>query len=272
MTSLPVLPAIAALVLALAGCAARAPAPLPALAPGEVTAADRVTAPRFLDDDPHPWGGRGPAAHAVHGTDASRFQGNEAQWAVARSNGVNFVFLKATEGGDRADPAFAGHWREARAAGVRTGAYHVWYHCRPGAEQARWFIANVPRAPGALPPALDLEWTPFSPTCTRRPPGSEVRREAQAFVEAVAAHYGQRPLVYAAPDIWQDAELWRLEGVEFWLRSVAGHPAQVYPGQGWTFWQYSGTGRVPGLSGQADLNVFRGSEAEWHAWLARRAP
>jgi lysozyme len=229
-----------------------------------------VAAPNFADADPHAWSGRRPDSYPVHGTDAARFQ-TQVDWATARANGVNFAFLKATEGGDRVDSMFRLHWRGARAAGIPVGAYHFWYHCRPGHEQARWFIRNVPRATGALPPVLDLEWTPYSPTCTRRTPQDELLREAQAFIETVARHYGQRPIVYAAPDIFHDRELWRLRGVEFWLRSVADHPAAVYPGQAWTFWQYSGTGLVPGIAGKADLNLFRGSAADWAAWLAARA-
>lgn len=236
---------------------------------GDVSVA-AVTRANFGDARPHAWNGRSPASYPVHGTDAARFQ-TSVDWREARANGVNFVFLKATEGGDLLDPVFRDNWRAARAAGVRVGAYHFWYHCRPGIEQARWFIKNVPRTPGALPPVLDLEWTPFSPTCTRRTPGEELRREATIFLDAVEAHYGQRPIVYVSPDIYRDTDLARLPRVEYWLRSVAGHPSKVYPGQDWTFWQYSGTALIPGIAGKADANVFRGSEADWAAWLAARA-
>jgi lysozyme len=256
---------LAAALLAACGQAPRNPAPAPAAVP-----AATVVTPNFGDADPHPWTGRSPDAYAVHGSDAARFQSG-VDWPTARANGVNFVFLKATEGGDLLDPAFKDHWRGARRAGIATGAYHFWYHCRPGREQARWFIRHVPRAPGTLPPVLDLEWTPFSPTCTRRTPEAELLREAQAFIDTVARHYGQRPIVYTSPDIWRDRNLGRLRGVDFWLRSVAGHPSEVYPGQRWTFWQYSSTGLVPGIPGKADLNAFRGSPAAWAEWLAARA-
>ncbi len=253
--------------LFLAACGSRSPAPAPE--PARDIPAETVVPANFGDSDPTDWAGRGPAAHPVHGADASRHQ-TEVDWRLSRSNGVNFVFIKATEGADDLDPMFREHWRTARAAGIRTGAYHFWYHCASGAEQARNFIRRVPRAAGALPPVLDLEWTPRSPTCTRRTPEDELLREAQAFIEAVAAHYGQRPIVYVSPDIYAERHLDRLRGVEFWLRSVAGHPAEVYPGQRWTFWQYSGTGLIPGYGGEGDLNVFAGSEADWAAWLAAR--
>jgi lysozyme len=257
-----------ALCLVLAACGgARSSREPTAKAPPPAAA---VAAPNFGDVDPTAWNGRPPSSYAVHGTDTSRYQ-SAVDWRTARANGVNFVYVKSSEGADDIDPMFRDHWRGARSAGIRTGAYHFWYHCAPGRDQAHNFIARVPRSPGALPPVLDIEWTPFSPTCTRRTPTEELLREAQSFVDTVARHYGQRPIIYVSPDIFRERELSRLRGVDFWLRSVAGHPSEIYPGQRWTFWQYSGTGSVPGIAGKADLNVFNGGAAAWSTWLASNA-
>jgi lysozyme len=254
---------VMALMLAACGPAPRPGTDAPATAP-----AVTVKPPNFGDADPHPWDGRAPQTYAVHGIDISRWQG-EVDWRTARANGVNFAFLKATEGGDLVDPLFATNRRAARAAGVPVGAYHFWYHCRPAVEQARWFIRNVPR--GGLPPVLDMEWTPHSPTCRIRPPAAQVRAEALAFLDILERHYGQRPIIYSPVDFYRDNEMWKLGPYEFWLRSVAGHPQDVFAGRHWTFWQYSGTGLVPGITGKVDLNVFEGSAAQWADWLARRA-
>ncbi|MFP5478430.1 MAG: GH25 family lysozyme [Alphaproteobacteria bacterium] len=228
-----------------------------------------VTTSNFRDADPTDWPGRSPDRYPVHGIDLSRFQ-TAVDWPTARANGVNFAFIKATEGGDMVDPLFADHWRGAGAAGVKRGAYHFFYHCRPAAEQARWFIRHVPKVPGALPPVLDMEWTPTSPTCTIRRDGATIRQEARIFADIVARHYGQRPIVYTTVDFYEDTELWRLEGVEFWLRSVADHPGEVYGGGDWSFWQYTSTGVVPGIAGEVDINVFAGSKAAWARWLGGR--
>ena len=257
-----------ALLLVAVCLAACGGTPREASSPATPSAA--VIAPSFGEADPHDWDGRRPSAYPVHGSDVSRYQ-TSVDWRKARQNGVNFVFVKATEGADDVDPMFREHWRGARSAGIPTGAYHFWYHCATGKVQAQNFIAKVPRAGGALPPVLDLEWTPFSPTCTRRPPQDELLREAQDFIDRVAAHYGQRPLVYVSPDIFEARELWRLQRVDFWARSVADHPSKVYPNLRWTFWQYSGTGIIPGIAGKADLNVFAGSRSDWADWLAARS-
>lgn len=233
--------------------------------------APAVNRPRFDDADPVDWPGRSPSAYPVHGLDVSKYQG-EIDWRAARAAGVSFAFIKATEGGDRVDDLFRAHWRAAGRAGVPRGAYHFWYHCRTASEQAAWFIANVPRTPGALPPVLDMEWTPFSPTCTIRRPADHIRTEARQFMDAVQAHYGQSPIVYTTVDFWEDNQMWLIPGNhEFWLRSTAAHPSDSYDGHHWTFWQYTGTGLVPGVSGRVDINAFRGSRADWADWLSRRA-
>jgi lysozyme len=253
--------------LLLAACGGSGPA---AKMKDAASAVGPVTAANFGDANPHPWDGRSPASYPVHGIDTSRWNGS-VDWVTARANGVNFAFLKATEGGEIIDPLFSQNWDAARAAGVPVGAYHFWFHCRPAAEQARWFIRNVPRAAGALPPVLDMEWTPFSPTCTLRPPPDVIRREAKIFLDALEQHYGQRPIIYSAPDFFETNEMWRLGNYDFWLRSVAGHPRDIYAGRHWTFWQYTGTGLVPGARGKTDINVFAGSVQDWRDWLSRRA-
>lgn len=256
--------AMLCIALAVAGCSSPAhrldDAPALTALPGRIA---------FDDARPHDWGAHTPGRYQIHGIDVSRYQ-TAIDWPAARAGGVGFAFIKATEGGENLDPMFASHWRAAGAAGVPRGAYHFYYHCRPAIEQADWFIRNVPDSPGALPPVLDIEWTPFSPTCTLRPPAPQVRAEAQTFVNRVARHYGKRPVLYTTVDFYRDNQLWKMSGVDFWLRSVAGHPDDVYDGQRWTFWQYSGTGLVPGVAGTADLNAFAGSRADWIAWLASR--
>lgn len=219
------------------------------------------------DSKPHDWEGGNPYGHQIHGIDISRWQG-DIDWGRVRGAGISFAFIKATEGGDYSDPNFSTYWRQAANARIPRGAYHYFYFCRTGAEQARWFIRNVPRERGALPPVLDIEWT-RSKTCRTRPGPEAVKREARIFMDIVGRHYGQRPIVYTTVDFYRENNLGDLRA-EFWLRSVADHPRRTYPGQRWAFWQYSGTGIVPGISGNVDLNTFAGNAADWGQWLSAR--
>ena len=257
------------LALALvAGCGRQEASPRAAAPSGGSTAAAAglVTYPRFEDAKPHRWTGRAPDSYPIHGIDVSRYQG-AIDWARARDAGVSFAFLKATEGGDRLDPKFKEFWRGAKQAGVPRGAYHFYYFCRPAIEQARWFVSHVPKERGALPPVLDMEWNPQSPSCKLRPPAHTVRREMKVFLNFVRRHYRQTPVVYTTPDFYRDNELSKIEDVSFWLRSVADHPDQTYPGQEWTFWQYTGTGKMSGVEGDTDINAFRGDRYAWKEWL-----
>ncbi|MGE0281578.1 MAG: GH25 family lysozyme [Rhizobiaceae bacterium] len=222
---------------------------------------------RFRDAKPINFGRVSPKSHAVHGVDVSRWQG-EIDWGRLRSQGANFAYIKATDGGDHLDPMFRQNWRGAQAAGLRRGAYHFFYWCRTAGEQADWFIRNVPKVEGALPPVIDVEWNGES-SCKRRPSPAKVREKMQVFMDKLEAHYGQRPIIYTAPDFYADNLKGAFLDYPFWLRSVAAHPSKRYPGRKWVFWQYSGSGLSHGVRGRIDLNVFYGSEGQWRNWVSR---
>ena len=100
----------------------------------------------------------------------------------------------------------------------------------------------------------------------RRPP--RCGRRCRSSWTWSSAHYGQRPIIYTAPDFYRDNLKGAFLDYPFWLRAVAQHPSKVYPGRKWVFWQYSGSGLAHGLKGRIDLNVFHGSEDDWHDWVA----
>lgn len=225
-----------------------------------------VNAPRFGDRKPFEWTGRTPWHYPIHGTDVSKYQ-VDVDWNAVRRSGISFVFIKATEGGDRFDDRFTEHWNGAKQAGIPRSAYHFYYFCRPAIEQARWYIQNVPRDPNALPPVLDMEWNAQSPSCKLRPNAVIVRKEMKIFLDAIEKHYGKRPIIYTTVDFFDENDLNQLREYPFWLRSTAGHPTEKYGPHPWTFWQYTGTGTIPGIKGDADINVFAGSAGAWKKWL-----
>jgi lysozyme len=215
--------------------------------------------------------GSRPHHFPVHGIDVSKYQGS-IDWSAVRQSGTAFAYLKATEGGDMLDDRFEEHWNGAKAAGVPRGAYHFFYWCRPGIEQARWFIENVPRDAYALPPVLDVEWTPFSPTCTRRPERAEMVREMSAFMDALERHYGVRPIIYAPIDIHRDRLVGTFPEHQVWLRGVRDHPDVNYEDREFRFWQYTESGTVDGVRGPVDRNAFSGSARDWERWLEAHRP
>ncbi|NWJ24549.1 GH25 family lysozyme [Rhizobium sp. RM] len=225
----------------------------------------RIFRSGFSDAKPINFGKVQPRHYQVHGVDVSRWQG-EIDWERLRTRGANFAFIKATDGGDHLDPMFRTNWARAKAAGVRRGAYHFFYWCRPASHQAEWFIRNVPRDPDALPPVIDVEYNGES-ACKMRLPRAKVLEKMQVFMDMLERHYGQRPIIYTAPDFYKDHLSGEFLNYPFWLRAVAQHPSKVYPDRKWLFWQYSGSGLSHGVEGKIDLNVFNGSEEAWHRWV-----
>jgi lysozyme len=92
----------------------------------------------------------------------------------------------------------------------------------------------------------------------------------RTLLAAMEARTGTRPIIYTDVTFYREI----IRGSEFtaypfWLRSTAALPGDLYPGQPFVYWQFSGTGRVPGISGNVDRNVFNGSADDWSLWLLR---
>ncbi len=201
-----------------------------------------------------------PDRYPIHGIDVSHHQG-AIDWTKVAGDGVAFAYLKATEGGDHRDREFARHWREARAAGIAVGAYHFFTFCRPGAQQAANILAVVPAAADALPPAVDLE---FGGNCGRVPDAAAMRRELDAFLAPVERATGKRAILYVTPEFFA-AYRDHLPARGLWRRSILRAPDNAVP---WQLWQYHNRGRVDGIRGPVDLNVFYGDAAAFAAWRA----
>jgi lysozyme len=196
---------------------------------------------------------RAARRYETWGIDVSHHQGAIDWPRVATTPRLRFAYVKATEGGDFVDHAFARNWAEARRAGLRVGAYHFFNLCRPGAEQARHFLAVVPREPDALPPALDLE---LGGPCRTPPRREDVAREVAAWMAEVERGVEQRPVVYVTRESYDRFVRGQPPPGPLWVRAALGEPA-LDPGHAWTLWQFWPRGRVAGIAGPVDLDVLR---------------
>jgi lysozyme len=198
----------------------------------------------------------------VIGVDVSNHQG-DIDWRTLARTDVAFAYIKATEGGDFRDRRFQANWEGANEAGLLRGAYHFFTQCRAGADQARNFMAAVPREAGALPPVVDLE---HMGPCSSGPQVADPVAEIATFIAMLAEHYGRRPILYT--DVVFDATyLWgHFTGETFWTRSIVLPP--WFRTDQWLIWQYHSCGRRAGIMGPVDLNAFRGSRRELAALAA----
>jgi lysozyme len=198
----------------------------------------------------------------IQGVDVSYWQG-DIHWNQVRDAGISFAYIKATEGGDYVDPKFLDNWHSAKRAGVARGAYHFIYWCRPAYEQALWFMLNVPQDPEALPPVLDLEWNSASKTCPGKVPRAEALKRIKTLLDAMESHTGKQPIIYTDPKFHHEVLEGEFTNYLFWLRSVAAEPHDVYRDRHWAFWQFTTTGKVPGVDGKVDRNSFNGTRDDW---------
>lgn len=195
--------------------------------------------------------------HTVKGIDVSHVQG-KIDWKSVVNDKVKFAFLKATEGGNFKDKRFSVNWKHARLAGIRVGAYHFFTLCRKGEDQAKNFIQSVPSVKDSLPPVIDLE---FVGNCSKRPTKAEFLNELNKFVQQLVSHYKRKPIIYTTYGFF-NAYLVRSKYSKFdiWIRDVFKNPSKAkLGGRDWMFWQYADHGRISGIKGPVDLNVFYGT-------------
>ena len=196
-----------------------------------------------------------PARWKVWGVDVSAYQGN-VDWMELHRQGVEFAFIKATEGSGMIDRCFEENWENAQAAGVLAGAYHFFSYDSPGETQAENFIAQVPVTAGALPPVVDIE---FYGDKAQNPPDRETVRDIlDPLLEQLESHYGQKPILYVTYRTYKLYIQGEYEDYPLWVTRPLLAPLD----KDWTFWQYSHSARLSGYQGKEeriDLNVFRGS-------------
>lgn len=185
-------------------------------------------------------------AGEAYGIDVSWHQGI-VDWKRVADDGIDFAYVKATEGGDHLDPRYVENWTGARLAGIPRGAYHFFTLCRSGEEQA----ANFLRAyvgDSELAPAVDLE---IAGNCSGRPGRESVRRELATFLRLVEETSGKPTVLYIGED-WQRRYPVEEDGRPRWLRRVLRRPAGD-----WEVWQVQGRAKVDGIHGPVDFDVRR---------------
>lgn len=204
----------------------------------------------------------------VWGVDVSHYQG-KIDWETLAAQGVQFAFIKATEGSGHTDERFAQNAQGAAAAGIPAGGYHFFSFESAGKTQAENFLAALWGQAMALPCAVDFE---FYGDVFQNPPAVEmVRAELRALLAALEEETGRKPVLYATARSYRMYLAGAFDDYPLWIRDVYLWPALSIPGREWTFWQYSDQGRLEGYAGEEeciDLNVFNGDAEAFQAFLA----
>jgi GH25 family lysozyme M1 (1,4-beta-N-acetylmuramidase) len=203
----------------------------------------------------------------VKGIDVSYYQGT-IDWAKVRGAGVEFAFIRVSDGANYIDPKFEAYWAGSRAAGIVHGAYQFF---RPGQDaiaQADLLLGKIgtPK-PDDLPPVLDVE-------AADGLSASQVAAKVKAWVDHVAAKLGRAPIIYTGYYFWRDSVgAANLTSSPLWHAqySTATCPTIAPPWQDWAFWQYTSTGSINGISGGVDVDRWNGNRASLDAFIGAGA-
>lgn len=203
---------------------------------------------------------------SIRGIDVSEFQGN-INWPRVRASGVEFAFIRASYGRWTIDDTFDQNWAGARAAGVKRGAYQFYRPSQDPIAQADVLLEEMGTlVAGDLPPVIDVEEGEGASSATIV---SGVRR----WLERVEAAAGVRPIIYTSWGFWSGLSgASALARYPLWVANYGVQCPEVPTNtwSGYSFWQYSDRGTIPGISGPVDLDVFQGTRAQLDA-LGRAA-
>ncbi len=198
-------------------------------------------------------------AYAIRGIDVSAHNG-DIDFAAVAADGIGFVMIKATEGTDWQDRALTRNYFRAREAGLKVGLYHFFRFDSPGDLQALNFADAASLRPVDMPLVIDLEefGNPrFTPT-----------RQVLARLDTCLSHLRRRGydvMLYTNKRGYSRFVEGRYDTIPLWLCSLEdGSP----DARTWTFWQHSHRGRVAGIRGNVDLNVFHGDSAAFASFLS----
>lgn len=173
---------------------------------------------------------------------------------------ISYIYIKSTEGKTVVNKFYKKDYKDAKAHGYRVGTYHFFSTTSSATEQAHNFIKNSWVAKGDFPPVLDVEPLPSQ---IKKMGGPEVMwARVRTWLKLVQHHTGKKPVLYIsqnfvnkylplAPDIRENYQVW-----------IARY-GEYKPDVQLVYWQLCPDGRVKGIHGEVDINVFNGYKDEF---------
>ncbi|MFN8630149.1 MAG: glycoside hydrolase family 25 protein [Chloroflexota bacterium] len=191
----------------------------------------------------------------------SNWQGT-IDWSKVAKAGYKFAYLKATEGGTYTDPTYATNRANANANGLVIGAYDFAQPSTKAGQaeaEADLFIKVAQPKSGDLTPVLDFE-------TTNGLTAAQLTDWAKRWMYRVYQKTGVRAAIYVSPSFWSSkvgnttwfaANGFRTLWIAHWTSATSPTvPASNWGGNNWSFWQWTSSGTVPGISGRVDLDRF----------------
>ncbi len=188
------------------------------------------------------------------GIDVSKWQGN-IDWNKVKEAGVTFAFLRiGTQKGPNLDSTIDTYFKKnienAKKAGVKVGVYYYTYAGtkEDAKAQADWVIEQLEGEELDLPIVFD--WECYSYFNSFNISLYNLNEIADTFLQEVKSK-GYRPMVYASKNYLQ--KVWKYLDYPTWLAHYT--EKTDYEGN-YQYWQFTDTGRVPGIDGDVDIDIY----------------
>lgn len=204
-----------------------------------------------------------PLKYAVHGIDVSHHNAKIDWDKLSNSRtdqvGIDFVFIKATEGATHLDRQFKRNWAEAKRIGMKRGAYHFYNPRVMSDRQVDNFIGQVRLEEGDLPPVLDLE-------TNGRKPDDIIIKGVRNWLVLIEQHYGVKPIIYVNEHYYNKYIAGNFDEYPLWLAGYSKKDINHLAADAKVlFWQHSEKGWADGIKGFVDYNVFLHNRSDWEA-------
>lgn len=188
----------------------------------------------------------------VHGIDLSRYQGNVYWETVGENTRMAYVYLKATEGGDRVDPFYERNIDLAHRHGLKVGSYHFF---RPRTDlnlQLYNFMSQCLPGEQDLIPMLDVESTGGLDT-------EEFCDSLTKFLFMLEQAYHQKPLIYTGRNFYNKHLVGVVDDYLLMIAMYTDEEPVLIDERDICLWQYTAKGRVNGVDGNVDKSRFMGN-------------
>lgn len=194
----------------------------------------------------------------ITGIDISEFQG-DIDWEAVKEDGISFAMIRLGFRGSESgklvlDSRFKENLKGAKRAGLDVGVYFFSQAVTPeeAIEEARYVIRHIRGKGVRYPVAYDME--PIDGTERAAKLNKQQKTEAtDAFCQVIDRN-GYTPTVYGNPQ-WlnKHIDLGYLTKYDVWL----AHYTEITSyGKPFCMWQYTDSGRVDGISGHVDMNLY----------------
>ncbi|WP_295430066.1 glycoside hydrolase family 25 protein [Prevotella sp.] len=187
----------------------------------------------------------------VHGIDLSHYQGEVFWEAIGDNSKMAYVYLKATEGGDRIDDKYEQNIELAHKYGLKVGSYHFFRPKTPLKLQLENFKAQCRPSQQDLIPMIDVE--------TKQGLSNDAFRDSlMTFLTMVEKAYHQKPLVYTGTNFYNRYMSGLMNGYKLMIAQYSSNEPVLNDGNDYMLWQYTGKGHIDGIRGYVDKSRFMG--------------